>query len=212
MLRMSPGAPRCQCDVFRKPDEFSPGHTDARALDGVTLPLSAQRPRSALRSFAMAVVVALCRLQETLRAPRAARRRTRTGDGRQRRSHKEEKCSRANPRSGRDRTTRTHITHVRSSIGGSPRTRAHSRRGSRDDPPRPARGCDQHNQSRGRPAVAPSVERASARRSRFLITVLESRRSRRCSARALAALARPRSPNRGCRPPLPRSKPSVGAR
>ena len=46
-----------------------------------------------------------------------------------------------------NRTARAQITRVRSSIGRPPRTRAHRRRGSRDDPSRPSRGGDQHEQT-----------------------------------------------------------------
>jgi hypothetical protein len=81
-----------------------------------------------------------------LRTPRAARRRTRTGDSCQRRSREEAKRSPASSGESRVEASRARIAPLRSPIIGAPRTRTHCCRRGRDDPSRSSRGCHEHDE------------------------------------------------------------------
>jgi hypothetical protein len=84
--------------------------------------------------------------------PHATRSRTRAGYGLERRACEETKRPRANSRRRGIRAARDPITCLRSPIRGPTRPRRYRRGGSRDDPSRSARGCDEHE-----PAVVGDV-------------------------------------------------------
>jgi hypothetical protein len=129
-----------------------------------------------------------------------------------RRSRKAAKRSETASGVSRVRAARTHATDLRSPFSCPACARRHCRRGGRDNPSRPPRGCDEHEQGVMGDLYLPGLRKglppgdlSSGSRS--------SDQGRRNSApRGTRQSAILKSPNRRCPQPLSKSKLSVGMR